>query len=345
MDFIQNKINTFIIALTNKIGRMASYCHKIVFTQAIILRFFFLFLLCLITSDPAYADKKLVLLITNNNIERNKQISLNLWQSFSNNKNISVEIHHYQNISKNQITRSNPALIISLGSKASKLAPYTTTLYALIPKNSLKDLGLCKENDCANLQGKTNNHYAIYLDQPLSRQLNFLTLLLPDSKKIGVVTASFSLPKLKHLQLESTKLNLTLKTQFVANESEMNRKTNQLLREIDVLFTLPDPLIHNRNNIPYLLLSTYRHNIPVIGFSKAYVNAGAIAAIYSSSSQIVQQIKELAMDILDPEKSIQSSSFPPKYFSIAINNRVARSLELYLPNKEAIKSKLLRLEK
>ena len=348
MDFIYYKTNTFRCPFTFKAGIAASFCNLFISTlQSIPAYFFFVLLFCLLSTSPSYAENKSILIITDNSFERTKQISLNLEQHFINNENISVKISQYQNISLKQIIDENPALIITLGSKASKLASSSSipTLHTLISENSLKDLGLCAENNCTSSQSNTNRSYAIYLDQPISRQLNFITLLLPDSKKIGVLTANFSFPKLEQLQAESTKRNLVLKTRQIENGAKLSRQLNQLIGDIDVLFTLPDPLIHNRNNIPYLLLSTYRHNIPVIGFSKAYVNAGAIAAIYSSSTQITKHIHELATEILFSSEPIKFSSFPAKYFSIAINKRVARSLELHLPDTQIIKSKLIQLEK
>ena len=305
------------------------------------------FLVSLLASYPVFAEKKSVLIITNHHIQINNQVIKLLKHDLLQQENLSVEAHHYQNITREQIVRLHPTLIVTLGTNAALLAPASTTptLHALIPENNLQEIGLCALNNCNKKPSTHTNSYAIYLDQPLSRQLNLLSLILPSARQIGVITAPFSINKLKPLQAEITKLNLTLHTRHIENESELNRQLNKLIKNIDVLFTLPDPLIHNRNNIPYLLLSTYRHNIPVIGFSKTYVDAGAIAGIYSSVEQISQQISELTDKILYSPETIMNSSFPPKYFSIAINKSVARSLELILPDKQKIKTGLLHLEK
>lgn len=305
------------------------------------------FLVSLFASSPVCAEKELVLIINNHHNQINNQVSKLLKHGISKKESLSVETHHYQNITREQIVRLQPALIITLGSNAALLVPPSTTptLHALIPENNLQEIGLCDLNNCNKKPSTLTNSYAIYLDQPLSRQLNLLSLILPSAKQIGAITAPFSINKLKPLQAEVKKLNLTLHARHIENESALNRQLNKLIKNIDVLFTLPDPLIHNRNHIPYLLLSTYRHNIPVIGFSKPYVDAGAIAGIYSSAEQISQHISELADKILYSPETFIDSSFPPKYFSIAINKSVARSLELTLPDKQKIKTGLLRLEK
>ena len=347
MDFNHLQINTFSCNFPYKNSVATTFWNDCVSARLSILSYRIIFLISLIVSYPSYAEKKSILIITNKSIQRNDQISLFLKKSFLEKKNISAKIFHYQDISRKKIILANASLIITLGSKASKLDLLSSTpiLHALIPENNINKISLCASKNCPKFTNYRSKNYSIFLDQPLFRQLNFLSLLLPSAKKIGVVTADFSQPKTDLLRLEAKKLNLDLITRHIENEFELNRQINQLIRDIDVLFTLPDPIIHNRNNIPYLLLSTYRQNIPVIGFSQAYVNAGAFAAIYSSSEQISQHIIELALKILHSPESISSPNFPAKYFSIAINERVAQSLELHYPDKQTIKSKLLQLEK
>jgi len=290
---------------------------------------------CLINSPISYATIKSILIITDNRTKTHHKINELLTSKWEQNKNISIKTVHYQNINLEQINNISPALIITLGILSSKL-PLPTDIpiiHSLIPKNSLK-----------GIRPQAKNLYAIYLDHPLSRQLNFLTLLLPSAKKVGVLTADFSSNKLPKLQEEIQKLNLAFYSRYINKENNINRELNSLIKEIDVLFAVPDPLIHNRENIPFLLLSTYRYSIPLIGFSKAYVNAGAVAAIYSSPSQITQQIRELSQQLIDAPVSVSIHYFAPKYFSIAINKSVINSLDIHIPDIQTIKTKLLLLE-
>lgn len=310
----------------------------------------YLLLCCLLVPPPAYAKSPSILIIADPKIKIHQQISTHLKEILLNGLNgrsFSAEIHPLNDTSQKKVTIKKPSLIITLGIKAAKLTLPSSApiLYTLISENNLQKNLVCNTPNCKKKSLKTANSYAIFLDQPLARQLNFLSLLLPTAKRIGVLTAPFSFNKLNTLYTESVKLKLTLNTRHLDNESMLNRQLNALINQIDVLFALPDPLIHNKNNIPNLLLSTYRYNIPVIGFSKTYVNAGAIAAIYSSPEQITKHIAELANKIITSPSSIKNNRFPAKYFTIAINKSVARSLDLHLPDKQKIKSSLLQLEK
>lgn len=311
------------------------------------LTLFFFTLLFLLFAHPVQANKTSILIITNDHLKIHKQVGTLLKKELQKKENILVETYHYQSISKEQVLRSSPSLIITLGVNALKLAPPSSipTIHSLIPRNTLHNKDFCQLEACPEQPVIFSNTYSIYLDHSLKRQLNFISLLLPSAKKIGVLTAPFSINKLKTLTFEATKLDLTIESRHINSDLELSKQLTKLIKNIDVLFTLPDQLIHNSSNIPYLLLSTYRYNIPVIGFSKTYVTAGAVAAIYSAPEQITRQVAELSTRVINSPKTINSHHFSPKYFNIAINNNVANSLELHLPDVQIIKSQLLQLEK
>lgn len=253
-----------------------------------------------------------------------------------------TEFLSINDFSAKQLTQTENRLIITLGQQAALLTNNSKipTINAMLPKQGLTDQNLCLQKNCTH----SSLHYAIYLDQPLERQVNLVMLIFPNIKSIGVLASEFSADKLNPLKKEAAKRHITIKSCTIESTSELNRLFNELILESDVLLALPDPLIHNRKTVPYLLLSSYRFNIPVIGFSKSYVNAGAIAAVFSSPEQIALHIRDLAKQILSPNKP-QKRIFPPKYFSVNINKNVARSLELHLDEAEDLKLKLLHLEK
>ena len=298
----------------------------------------------LLSPSSSFAKKNSTFIVIDARVQAHQKISNILKQHLSN--TTDLQIFHNQEISRKQIILAQPSLIITLGYRSAQVIPPSSipTLYTLISEENSNNLHICQVSNCKQ-KGISTNSYSIYLDQPISRQLNLLSLLFPNTQKVGVLIADFSKKKLVSLKNEVAKRNISLKSQLVQSPSTLSSQLNMLIQNIDILFTLPDPLIHNKHTISNLLLTTYRHNIPVIGFSKSYVNAGAIAAIYSSHAQIAQHISELASSILLSAKHITNTPFSPKYFSIAINKSVARSLDLHLPDEHLLKSQLLAIEK
>lgn len=259
----------------------------------------------------------------------------------SSDKKIVIDSQNVGSITRKQIILKAPDLIITLGSKAAhsqKIATFPV-LHTLIPESSYSILAECNKIDCD--AGKPI--YGLYLDQPVQRQLNLLKLLLPGRRSPGLLTASFSAKKAAEFGLQAKKSNYNLHSALIENEQQLPHQFNKLLEEMDVFIVLPDPLIHNRQTIPHLLLTTYRYNIPVIGFSHAYVNAGAVAAIYSSPEQIAQKIADLIKKILSTNPP-PPGNYPNINFEAAINRNVARSLGFNFPDEQTLKAKLLLLE-
>ncbi|WP_305909068.1 ABC transporter substrate binding protein [Methylomarinum sp. Ch1-1] len=294
-------------------------------------------------STIALAANHTVLVISDTESKIHDQVVNELQNQQFTEQAFNIEYRRLDQVNSNALRQNNIALVITLGYQAALLANRSdmVTLNTLLPKQSMADEKLCILAQCPELP----RHYGLYLDQPIARQLNLLTTTLSGVKSVGVLTADFSVNKLEALKEQGKQRHLQINNRSVSSASEINNQLNELVKESDVLLALPDPLIHNRRTIPYLLLTSYRYNVPVIGFSKAYVNAGAIAAVYSSPRQIARHIWELATRILLAPKSMKQRTYPPKYFSVNINRNVARSLEFHLPESEQIKLKLLRLEK
>ena len=92
-----------------------------------------------------------------------------------------------------------------------------------------------------------------------------------------------------------------------------------------------------------LLLTSYRYQKPVFGFSQSYVRAGALAAVYSSSKQLAKQAAEIAIKSQQAPGVLPPPQVP-KYFSVVVNYQVARSLNLQVADEDSINKKMLALE-
>ncbi len=299
-------------------------------------------LLSLVFSSLAFSANQSILIISDAGSRIHAQVVKEL-KSQEPWRQASADYLDSGEITEQQLERRDPSLIVTLGFQAALRANRThnTTLNALLSRRSAFDRRLCIINRCP----RSGRHYTILLDQPITRQLNLLTAILPQANKIGVLTADFSADNIVELQREAEIRHLQLIDRSIDSTADLNRQFDELSRHSDVILALPDPMIHNRETIPYLLLTSYRYNIPLIGFSKAYVNAGAIAAVFSSPKQIARHIRELAERILTSAEAVEQHLFPPKYFSVGTNQNVARSLEIRLPDNEQIKLRLLSMEK
>ena len=238
------------------------------------------------------------------------------------------------------VVAENSELVIALGVKAleeaSKLKYSTPVLGVFTPMPAFNAL-------LGKSRRELGNFSAIVLDQPYWRQISLIKTILPDSKKLGVLLGRTSAQYLEYLTEEAEEAGFSLDVENVGSASDIIPKLIKTLDTNDAILAIPDPLIYNRETAEPILLTTYRHQKPVFGYSQSYVRAGALAAVYSSNKQLAKQTAEIAL-AAQQAPSLLPPPQAPKYFSILVNRQVARSLNITLIDEEMIYNKMLQLE-
>lgn len=227
-------------------------------------------------------------------------------------------------------------LVVAVGMKATEAATLqfaTPVLSVMIPQGGYEALmaGL-------SAQKRTQNFSAIYLNQPWDRQLDFLFAILPERRKVGVLFSSITQKDIGRLGDEVTGHGGTLIAREVYSEATLFADLEKVLQSSDVLLALPDSAVYSSGNVRNILLSTYRFHLPLIGWSKGYVNAGAVAALFSTPEQLAEQA---AATVLAFSQTGRLPDFQyPDTFTIAVNQQVARSLGIALKSEEEIRARM-----
>lgn len=177
---------------------------------------------------------------------------------------------------------------------------------------------------------------ALYLDQPAVRRMALIRHALPGRKRVGVLLGPESSDSLRALQAAAREQGLSLETERVASAEELLPALKRVLAESDALLVLPDAQIINKNTAQSILLTSYRAQDPVVAYSKSYVSAGALAAVYSTPAQIGQQAAELLVRLAQTKTLALPPPQYPKYFSVSVNYQVARSLGLIIEDEAAL---------
>ena len=182
-------------------------------------------------------------------------------------------------------------------------------------------------------------HYVILLDQPLARYLSFIKLLL-GTDRIGLIKNRASAIDPVQIQNLNASLGIELDQRLFSKGDNPVNMVRELLQKNDVLLSLPEPEVYNRNTLKGILLTAYRQNKPLISYSPSQVSSGALAAIYSSPQNIGRQIAALLNRMLQDKFYKPESVYFASEFDIKFNLNVARSLALELPDKDELLRKL-----
>lgn len=232
---------------------------------------------------------------------------------------------------------SDTAAIVAVGSRAAdSLAarpPRKPALLAMLPRTSVE-----------RLQAQLGDAGAVFIDQPPSRYMNLIRAALPGVDRVGLLSGRDSRATVPALAAAAREARLKALSESIEVETDIYPAIQRLFAEGGALLALPDSTVFNSQTIPSILLSAYRRNVPVVGFSPAYVAAGAVVALYSTPEQLATQSAELISASISAGTPLPAPQYP-RYYSIGSNSRVARSLGIALDSDAHIRERLERLER
>jgi ABC-type uncharacterized transport system substrate-binding protein len=289
-------------------------------------------LLCLLAPAPAWAENLKVLVVLSDNSAP--------YQSFVNVLNNSLPalmratvLEHPEQFSS-AVTQAD--LIVAVGMKATQATTAQNSIpviAAMIPQVGYEAL-----LDQAATKKILPPMSAIYLDQPWLRQVDFWRAALPERRRIGLLHSLDAHIDVAHLRKDIAQRGGALIAQPVHSADELFSRLESVLASSDVLLATPDSLIYSSSNIRNILLTSYRYRVPLIGLSQAYVNAGALCAVFSTPEQLAAQAGAMVISFAR-NRQLPVPQFPAAY-TIAVNQQVARSLGIELPSPEAIRSQM-----
>lgn len=238
------------------------------------------------------------------------------------------------------LPRSELQAVVAVGAKAAHAAAgekRLPVLNTLVPRRTFERIAAE-----SGRSADSRRFSAVFLDQPPARQLELVRLALPNATRVALLLGAESEPLYAAFQAAAAERRLRISAQKAGADNELYPALQQLLAEADVLLALPDPVVFNSSTIPNILLTTYRHRLPVVGFSAAYIRAGAVLALYSTPAQIGSQAADmlrgaLATGLLPPPQH-------PRQFTVGTNPHVARSLGLAIEDAVALEQKLRQVE-
>ncbi|MDD5250506.1 MAG: ABC transporter substrate binding protein [Rhodocyclaceae bacterium] len=248
----------------------------------------------------------------------------------------TVEIQTWQQFLASP--RPPPRLVVAVGSGAfaglAESDVRAPLLATLLPRAAFE-----RSADKAGRFGRARS--AIFLDQPAARQLDLLRLALPERRRVGVLLGPESKAAAPQLRRAAAERGMTLAAVEAGADRNLFPLLQELLDESDVLLALPDPQVFNGLTIQNILTTTYRRGIPLVGFSPAYIKAGALLALYSTPAQVGAQAGEIARAVLAGRPLPPPQA--PREFAVGVNADVARSLGIAVDNDAAEKwTELLR---
>ncbi len=229
-----------------------------------------------------------------------------------------------------------PRLTITVGLAAARSvrerAPGAPVLHTLVSSHVAR--GLVADDGPARV---------LHLDQPVARFAGLLGAAFPSNSRVAILLGPSSGTESDALR-RALGERFALRMEVVTEHGELIPALERLLRQSDVLLAIPDPVLYNRFTVQKILLTTYRHAVPVVAFSASLVRAGAALALHSTPRQLGRQIGETIHALLRAGTSRVPPLQGPRYFTVTVNEQVARSLGLQVRDAAELEQAVQRAE-
>jgi len=234
-------------------------------------------------------------------------------------------------------------LVLTLGTRALEtvlsLNGATPTLAAMVPRDGFDALTRSAARQQAVAQGRLS---ALYLDQPYWRQLRLARQVAPNARRLGALLGPHSSTHRDELMVALAGYAWQARLATLDAQDNPLSVIRDLVAQSDLLLAVPDQADFNRNTARWLLMLSLREGIPLIGFSQRYVEAGALAAVFSSPQSIAAEAAGWILRWhLSPDQRLPQPSYPQQ-FEVRLNAEIGARLRLQLPSIQTLQQALQR---
>lgn len=164
----------------------------------------------------------------------------------------------------------------------------------------------------------------IDLDVPPRLLVHELRRLFPQYGRVGLLTSGND--DRGAFLTAAREASAQLYVQEVGGPAGLCKSLLALKDKVDVVLVLPDNSLYNNATVQALILTSLESGTPIVGFSAAFVRAGAAAGIFADFRDAGRLAAEnaLRLDLNHPQHSVEQ----PRKLTVAVNQRIVRLLGL-----------------
>ena len=219
----------------------------------------------------------------------------------------------------------NARLVVAVGVRAAEsvvtVEGRSPVLVVLVPKAWYQKSG--RQRLMGNARRAVS---ALYLDQPYARQASLIRLAFPNAKRVGVLVSEAQAAVHEEIGTALRSRGLTLISEVLQADQKLIVPLERIFSLADLMLAVPDAEVFNRTTAQSVLLTSYRYQDPVVGYSRSLTRAGALVSLYSTPTQIGRQAAELILKQFEASHLHLPNPTYPRYYSVSVNQQVARSL-------------------
>lgn len=228
-----------------------------------------------------------------------------------------------------------PQIVLTVGSAAFKEAlkkfKSSPIIASFLPRRVYEEL-------INSTLKKNNKTTAVFIDQSMLQQLSLARLITPTGTTVGTVFGASSISEKQRLYDAAKTTGFKIKSIVLNSDDNPVNTLQPIIQEADLFLAIPDQSAFNRASAKWSLFIALRLKKPLIGFSEKYVDAGALAAIFSTPQQIGQHTAEALSSYL------KTGTLPvpahPKYFTVKTNLKSMQTINIQMDDAATLQQQL-----
>ncbi|MEE9443944.1 MAG: ABC transporter substrate-binding protein [candidate division Zixibacteria bacterium] len=232
----------------------------------------------------------------------------------------------------NEISSFDPDLLITIGSFAtlmtSRFFPNKPIIFATVMNPAASGFISSMNRPGGNISGAA-------LDVPPDIQFKYFQKVVGRIKTMGVIYSDETENLIRPAQIAAKQLGIELVALRIESEREIPRTLDSLCAVVDAFWTVADQKIFTQQSTQHIILQTLRHRIPLMGFSRALVEAGGLFTLDFDFKDIGRQTGETAVKVLEgkhPSKiPVSTPGAGVIYFKY--NEKTAKLISLQIPEE------------
>ncbi len=229
--------------------------------------------------------------------------------------------------------------LITIGTRAASFAyknyPGVAVTSALVTRSGFEQLA--QQSFGGVDQALRHGVAPLLLDQPLSRFFTLGSLLVPAAQTVGILVGPANENRLPDILASAKAAGFEVNIALLKPDDNPIQIIEPVVKSSDFFVVIPDRKLINQLAAKWVLPLSYRYRKPVIAYSQKYVEAGALASVFSSP-------EDVAVSIADSVLKVAANGNRSARFSVSLNSSVARSLGIDLQEAGQYASQLRTLE-
>ena len=186
---------------------------------------------------------------------------------------------------------------------------------------------------------------AIYLDQPSLRQFALARALLPDALAAGLLAGPEVGRQSGRYRQAAEGFGFEARFEPVASSDDAAVAIRTLTAQSDVIVAAYEPDVLTPSTARWLLRAAHRRRIPIIGYSQAFVDSGALAAVLTIPEQVGRQAADAVLRWSSTGRDRLRRRVYPRDFRVAVNRSVATTFGVEPPPDAALVRRVEMLSK